>query len=169
MDTGAVGSNEGWMADALPDAADPGLSGSEVWTAYRDQFATYSHGATANRVRYQVTRIVSLTAAAAVTVCAGLSAPPWVTASLGALIVVLEGLQQLFQWHENWIAYRQAAETMRQHAIDFVSGVAPYDSTDSNDRLSRLALLRRDVALRESGGWGGRMRSAGSAGHPGAP
>ena len=48
------------------------------------------------------------------------------------------------------------------------SGFAPYDSADSSDRLSRLALLRRDVALRESGGWGGRMRSAGSAGDPGA-
>ena len=164
-----MGANDGWMADALPDPADPSLSGSEVWSAFRDQFATYSHGAMTNRVAYQTTRIVSLTAAAAVTVSAGLSAAPWVTASLGALIVVLEGLQQLFQWHENWIAYRQAAETMRQHAIDFVSGVAPYDATAMGDRLSRLALLRRDVALRESGGWGGRMRSAGATGGAGTP
>ena len=53
---------------------------------------------------------------------------------------------------------------MRQHAIDVVSGVAPYDSAHASDRLSRLALLRRDVALRESGGWAGRMRSAGRDG-----
>jgi hypothetical protein len=156
------------MADELPDPADATLSGTEVWTAYRDQFATYSHGARTNRVAYQTARILSLTAAASVTVSAGLSAAPWVTASLGGLIVVLEGLQQLFQWHENWIAYRQATETMRQHAIDFVSGVAPYDSTDGSDRLARLALLRRDVALRESGGWAGRMRSAAKPAGPAA-
>jgi hypothetical protein len=159
-----MGTNPGWMSDELPDPADPELSGSAVWAAYRDQFASYSSDATTNRLSYQVARIVSLTAAAAVTVAAGLSATAWVTAALGALIVVLEGLQQLFQWHENWIAYRTATETMRQHAIDFVAGVAPYDSADGRDRLARLAVLRRDVALRESGGWAGRMRSAGGRG-----
>ncbi len=162
-----MGTNPGWMSAELPDladTADPELSRSAVWAAYRDQFASYSHGATTNRIAYQVARIISLLAAAAVTVSAGLSAPPWVTASLGGLIVVLEGLQQLFQWHENWIAYRQATEAMRQHAIDFVAGVAPYDSADGRDRLARLALLRRDVAVRESGGWAGRMRSAGEGG-----
>jgi hypothetical protein len=149
------------MGDDLPDVDDPVISGSPVWAAYRDLFAMYGALATSSRLAYQGARIVSLVAAAAVTVCAGLSAAPWVTASLGALIVVLEGLQQVFQWHENWIAYRQATETMRQHAIDFVSGVAPYDSPDPADRLTRLALLRRDVALTESGGWSGRMRRAG--------
>ena len=155
-----MGTNPGWMADELPDPTDPDISESASWASFRDQFAVYSRGARANRVAYQVARIVSLTAAAAVTVSAGLSAPAWVTASLGGLIVVIEGLQQLFQWHENWIAYRQATETMRQHAIDFaaVSGVV------GRDRLARLALLRRDVALRESGGWAGRMRSAGEGG-----
>jgi hypothetical protein len=157
------------MGDALPDTDDPSLAGSPVWSAYRQQFATYSRQATTNRIRYQVTRIVSLVAAAAVTVCAGLSAAPWVTASLGALIVVLEGLQQVFRWHENWIAYRQAAETMRQHAIDAVSGVPPYDAADPAERLARLALLRRDVALSESGGWGRRMRSAVGASDPADP
>jgi hypothetical protein len=161
-----MGTNPGWMSDELPDPADPEQSGSAAWTAYRDQFTSYSHGARTNRLSYQSARIISLTAAAAVTVSAGLSATPWVTASLGALIVVLEGLQQLFQWHENWIAYRQATETMRQHAIDFAAGVAPYDSADGRDRLARLALLRRDVALRESGGWAGRMRSAGQGSGP---
>ena len=157
------------MADALPDAADPGLSGSEVWTAYRDQFATYSHGATANRVRYQVTRIVSLTAAAAVTVCCG---------SVGAPV----GHRLARRAHRGARGSATAVPVAREldrlppgggdhaAACDRLRlGVAPYDSTDSNDRLSRLALLRRDVALRESGGWGGRMRSAGSAGDPGAP
>jgi Protein of unknown function (DUF4231) len=158
-----VGTNPGWMGDELPDPTDPDISESASWASFRDQFAVYSRGARVNRVAYQVARIVSLTAAAAVTVSAGLSAPAWVTASLGGLIVVIEGLQQLFQWHENWIAYRQAAETMRQHAIDFEAGVSPYDSRVMHDRLSRLALTRRDVALRESGGWAGRMRSAGAS------
>ena len=162
-----MGTNPGWMADELPDPTDPEISESASWASFRDQFSVYSRGARVNRVAYQVARIVSLTAAATVTVSAGLSAPAWVTASLGALIVVIEGLQQLFQWHENWIAYRQATETMRQHAIDFVSAVEPYDSADVGDRLSRLALMRRDVALRESGGWAGRMRSAGAAGDAG--
>jgi hypothetical protein len=93
-----------------------------------------------------------------VTVAAGRSASPWFTAALGALIVIVEGMGQSFQWHVSWVAYRQAAETMRQHAIDFVAGVEPFDTPDLDDRLARLAQIRRDVAMSENGTWARRMR-----------
>ena len=114
-----------------------------------------------NRLAYQLTRALALVIAAAVTVSAGVAAPPLLTAGLGAAIVVLEGLQQLFQWHLGWIAYRRAAETMRQHALDFVAGVGPYASTDPAQRIAALAQARRDVALAENWAWAGRMRRDG--------
>lgn len=146
------------MGNVLPDPREPEVARSAVWAAYKDQFATYSDGAKNNRIAYQVSRVITLVTAAAVTVAAGLSAIPWITASLGALIVVVEGLAQSFQWHVSWIAYRQAAETMRQHGIDFAGGVEPFDAADIDDRLLRLAQVRRDVALGENGTWARRMR-----------
>ena len=150
--------DQSWMGDLLPDPREPELARSAVWAAYSDQFSNYSAGARRNRLAYEVSRVVSLVAAATVTVAAGLSATPWVTATLGALIVVVEGLGQSFQWHVSWVAYRQAAETMRQHAIDFVAGVDAFDTPDLDDRLARLAQIRRDVAMSENGTWARRMR-----------
>ena len=38
---------------------------------------------------------------------------PWITATLGVLAVVLEGVQQLNQWQHNWITYRLTCEALR--------------------------------------------------------
>ncbi len=54
-------------------------------------------------------KVVQLVLAASVPVAAGVAAPVGLTGSLGALIVVLEGIQQLFQFHSNWIRYRVTA------------------------------------------------------------
>jgi hypothetical protein len=148
-----------WMGDDLPEPADPEVAEMPAWTAFRSQFSNYSRGARTNRIAYQTARAVALVLAAAVTVSAGVSAPPLLTAGLGAAIVVLEGPQQLFQWHVNWIAYRQAAESMRQHAIDFATGVGAYASADPAVRVATLSLARRELAVAESRSWAARMRS----------
>ena len=80
-------------------------------------FAWYDRKATVARWGYIVLRLVAITAAAVVTVLAAWGAPGPLTASFGAVIVVAEGAQQLFQFHANWINYRRCAEEMRQQAI----------------------------------------------------
>src|SRR5262245_65870746 len=37
----------------------------------------------------------------------------WVTAIIGALAVLREGMQQLNQWQHNWITYRSTCEALR--------------------------------------------------------
>ena len=164
-----MASEPDWMGDALPDPPDTALATHPVWLAYRSQFAAYSRGARTNRIAYQVTRAVALVIAAAVTVSAGVGGPALLTAGLGAAIVVLEGLQQLFQWHVGWIAYRQAAESMRQHALDFLAGVGRYAPADPVARMAALARVRRDVALAENWAWAGRMSRADSTAAPDGP
>jgi hypothetical protein len=150
-------SSADWMGDVLPEPADRDVAGSPAWAAFRSQFSSYSQGARTNRIAYQTARAVALVLAAAVTVSAGVSAPPLLTAGLGAAIVVLEGLQQLFQWHVNWIAYRQAAESMRQHAIDVATGVGAYASPDPTARVATLSRARRELAVAENRSWASRM------------
>ena len=62
---------------------------------------------------------------------AALSAPAGLTASLAGVIVVLESVQQLFQFHPNRITYRGTTETLRHHAFRYVAHVAPFDDPAS--------------------------------------
>ena len=144
------------MKGDLPDPDDPREKNSPSWLAFKSQFGDYNQQAQRCRLAHQCTRATSLVSGAAVTVCAGIGAWTWVTACLGALIVVLEGLQQLFRWHDNWIEYRQAAEAMRQDAMDFLAAVGSYSGAD---RLVVLAAARRRIALSENGSWAVRLRA----------
>jgi hypothetical protein len=143
------------MGDQLPSPIDPDDAQHLLWAQYTAQFRDYSHAARANRLAYQSSKVLAIVAAAAVTICAALSAPAWLTATLGGLLVVLEGLQQMFQWQTNWITYRRSAEQMRQHGFAFASGMPPYDGVD---RRQQLATLMQTVALTENTTWAGRMQ-----------
>ena len=74
-DTGAwAPTRDGWLTSSLTPPTPTSRVG--VVGRFCDQFAVYSRGARVNRVAYQVARIVSLTAAAGVTVSAACRPPP---------------------------------------------------------------------------------------------
>ena len=127
---------------------------SLVWRYVAAYFSSYSRGATYNRLAYQIARVATLLLAAAVTVLAAASAPAPLSASLAAAIVVVEGAQQLFQWHRNWISYRASAETLRRHAFAYAARTAPYDG---EDRADRLAAMLRELTERETVDWATTM------------
>ena len=70
---------------------------------------------------------------------------------MAGVIVVVEGAQQIFQFHANWISYRGSAERLRQHAFLYVASVKPYDQPST--RRTRLASALMDVASREKSNW----------------
>ncbi len=147
-------SNGGGRSTRLPTPTKAEDAEHLVWREFSEQFTEYNVAARNSRLEYQVAKVAAIAIAAAVTVCAGLGVTPWVTASLGAVLVVLEGLQQMFQWQANWISYRRSAETMRQHGFAFAAGMPPYDGPN---RLQELAALMQRVASEENGSWGSRM------------
>ena len=49
-----------------------------------------------------------------------------ITAVLGASIALLEGLQQLNQFHQNWISYRATAEALKREKYLYLSQAGPY-------------------------------------------
>jgi hypothetical protein len=100
--------------------------------------------------------VATLVLAAAVTVLAATGAPAPLSASLAAAIVVIEGAQQLFQWHRNWISYRASAETLRTHAFAYAARIAPYDG---EDRAGRLAAKLTELTERENVDWADAMKS----------
>jgi hypothetical protein len=126
-----------------------------LWQELTVQFGWYDKAATRSRLAYQILKLTALVAGAAVTVLAALSAPAALTACVAGVIVVMEGAQQLFQFHPNWISYRATAETLRRHAFLYVADVNPFD--DPATRRDRLAAFLKDATMRENAAWTSTM------------
>jgi hypothetical protein len=54
-----------------------------------------------------------------------------ITGGLGAAIALLEAIQQLNQYHHNWITYRSTAETLKHEKYLFLSNAGPYAATEN--------------------------------------
>jgi len=64
---------------------------------------------------------------------------PWLTTALAGTVLVMEGCQQLFQWHHNWITYRSTCEFLRHEKYSFLAGSGPYDGLDKIEAHKQLA------------------------------
>jgi hypothetical protein len=62
---------------------------------------------------------------------AGLQGPAWALGVLSSTIVVLEGAQHLFQYHEHWITYRSTCEALRHERYLYLAAAGPYADSDN--------------------------------------
>jgi Protein of unknown function (DUF4231) len=146
-------------ADALPvPSVDAGGWGetSDPREAYvRDllnaRWKWFSEHASGQRAFYLSVKVIQIVLAAAVPVAASVHAPVAVTGGLGALIVVLEGVQQLFQWHDCWIRYRTAETALRRERFLYQARAGGYGS--AADPVGLLAERIDQITSSESAGW----------------
>ena len=101
----------------------PGLE-EQVRGRLAEELRWYDARARENQRWYRAIKVVQLVAAALVPVMAGVGVSAWITGGLGSAIVVLEGVQQLYQFQEHWIAYRTTWEGLRreQHLYEARGG-----------------------------------------------
>jgi hypothetical protein len=82
-------------------------------------------------------------AAAAPAVMAVMSVCAVWVAVLGAVLQVLEGVQQLSQWQTNWVLYRSPAEALKRERFLHVARAGPYSPADRHrvlaERIEGLA------------------------------
>src|SRR5215211_3769698 len=87
------------------------------WLADRleQQIRWYERAAGRSRLGYLWARLLTLCAAALITILSITSwtppgwQPTWLTGVLGALIALLEGAQGLFHWRDQWLIHRGTA------------------------------------------------------------
>jgi Protein of unknown function (DUF4231) len=120
---------------SVPEA----VAQSQAWKRLDDQRDWFGSKAVANERRYREIKVLQLLAAASVPVAAAVSAAHWVIAALGGLILVLEGLQQLGQYHDTWINYRGTCERLKREESLFLARAGPYT------RRNRERLLAENV------------------------
>lgn len=115
------------------------------------QIHWYDRHATSARIWYCSIKIAQIILAAAVPVAAGLDLPKLLTGSLGGLIVVLEGIQQLFRFHDNWVRYRWTASAMERERSLWTARAGDYATAERPE--AQLALRIEDLTSREATQW----------------
>lgn len=149
--------NDAWkrLGSSLP--GDGAMGSDPVWRELDSFFSWYSRAAGRARVAYQTLKMLTLVLAAAVTVLAASGVPPILTACAGAAIVVIEGTQQLFKFHTNWLRYRVVTETLREHALLYLAHLSPYDGGAAAAQ-GQLGALLRSVIEDERKQWAVQMK-----------
>lgn len=54
---------------------------------------------------------------------------------LGAIVTVIEGTERLGRYHENWIEYRSACETLKHEKNLYLMGAFPYGTDETAEQL----------------------------------
>ena len=112
------------------------VSASPAEARLEDQIAWYDAKSQHNQRWFKLLKVCQIITAAAIPVAAGASAPAWLVGGAGALIVVLEGLQQLQQYQQNWITYRSTCERLKHEKFLFAARAGPYASSEPEALLA---------------------------------
>ena len=109
---------------------------SAAWTRLEGQIAWYDRKSANAKSWYLRLKVSQIVIAAAIPVTAAGNAPRLVAAILGGTIVVLEGVQQLFQFHANWTTYRSTCEALKHERYLYEARGGPYGGTNPDARLA---------------------------------
>lgn len=123
-----------------------------------DQIAWYDAQSTYHKRWFKRLKVTQLTAVAAVLVLAALDSTGWPTALVGALLMVLEGLQQLNQHQQNWMSYRSTCEALKHEKYLFRAVAGPYAKAAQPARL--LAERTEGLVSQEHADWTERREEA---------
>jgi len=100
-----------------------------------DQIGWYDRRSNYCQRMYKGLKLGEIVAGALVPLLAGLSPTPWLTGAAGVLVVALEGVQHLNQYHDHWIAYRSTAEALKHEKYLHAVKAGPYAASDAPDAL----------------------------------
>jgi hypothetical protein len=115
---------------AEPPDSDP------TWGRLKDQLDWYDRRSQAAQRAYKWVKVAQLLLAAGVPVAVASAAPGVLIALLGGLVVVLEGIQQLYQWQTNWVLYRATAEALKHERYLYLAQAGPYSGRDRHRLLA---------------------------------
>jgi hypothetical protein len=98
-----------------------------------DQIDWYNKKSSFNQSWFRRLRILEIVAAALIPLLAAYA--DWdplkiVVAALGLVIAVIAGVLGLFQFQENWTAYRSTCEALKQEKFLFLTKTEPYDQPE---------------------------------------
>jgi hypothetical protein len=123
-----------------------------------DQIDWYDRKSGHNQRWFKRLKVGQIVLAAAIPAAASLGAHSDLLAVCGALIVVLEGLQQLQQYQQNWTAYRATCERLKHERHLFEAQAGPYAGVARPAAL--LAERVEGLVSQEHAAWATQQREA---------
>ena len=107
-----------------------------------DQIAWYDKKSLDNQARYKYLKVAEIVAAAFIPLLTGFLDKStgfldmqFLIGLLGVLIVVLEGLQHLNQYQQNWITYRSTCESLKHEKFLWLAKAGHYVDADNPNAL----------------------------------
>ena len=129
------------------------LDNDPVMERLEDQIAWYDNKSLKSQRAFKFIKVVEILAAAMIPFLASFDVRQarWVTAGLGVTITILEGLIQLNQYQQNWIAYRSTCESLKHEKYIFLAHASPY--ADSPNPRALLAERVESLVSQEHAKW----------------
>jgi hypothetical protein len=121
------------------------------WDRLESQIGWYSAKSRSNQRWYKALKACQIVIAAAIPVAVALDADAAVGAVGGGLIVVLEGIQQMQQYQQNWITYRATSERLKHEKFLFAAHAGPYATAPRPEAL--LAERVEGLVSQEHAAW----------------
>ena len=114
-----------------------------LWERLEAQIDWYDAKAKANQRYYKASKIAIIVCAVIIPIVAEFSALAVIVAA--GVILLLESLQQLNKWQENWILYRATCEGLRNEQHLFAEKAGPY--ANLRPEAARRLLAERTSSL----------------------
>jgi hypothetical protein len=137
--------------------------GGPAWDRLVDQLDWYDRKSSDAQRAFKRVKVTELVIAAAIPVMAGTSVSQIFTAALGGAVVLLEAVQQLYQWQTNWVQYRSTAEALKHEKFLYLAVAGPYAT---GDRRRLLAERLEGLISQEHAKWTQSRAQGDSEGHP---
>ena len=133
---------------------------------YEDQCLWYTSKASINKSRYYAFQALTIvfSGIATLSVALGIYFPEinWLrllAVTMTASVTVLASLQRVFRFQENWIEYRNTAESLRKERYLYMARLDEYATAESSDKL--FVARVEGLISRQNTVWTTRSRSDG--------
>lgn len=126
-----------------------------------EQIAWYDGKSRHNQRWFKRLKVGQIMLAAAIPAAAAAGASPAALGVAGASIVVLEGLQQLHQYQQNWTQYRATCERLKHERHLYAALAGPYAAASRPAAL--LAERVEGLVSQEHAAWVSQQREAAKA------
>jgi hypothetical protein len=126
-----------------------------AWRRLENQRKWYAEKSASNQKWYKSFKLIQIVLAAAIPIIALLPVAhtKFIVAIFGALIAILEGIQQLYQFHTLWTEYRSTTEHLKHEKYLFLSLSGPYRGQNQDEALLLLAERIEEHISKEHTKW----------------
>jgi Protein of unknown function (DUF4231) len=131
-----------------------------IFDRLEDQIDWYDRKSRSSQRIFKRVKVVEILAAAAIPFLAALDYPhdKLVTAGLGVLITILEGLLHLNQYQQNWTNYRSTCEALKHEKYVYLAKAGPY--AEAPDPRALLAERVESTVSQEHAQWASVQQQA---------